>query len=306
MRIAVFGAGGVGGYLGARLAEAGADVHLIARGRHLEALRTDGLTLHSTLGDAHVVLPATDDPGDLDPVDTVLFCVKATDTDAAAARLGPLVGPDTAVVSFQNGIDNEDRIDAAVGPGHAVGGVAIIFSTIGDPGVVEHTAGPARFVVGERDGSRSARLEALAALCDRAGVDLEVTPDVDVALWRKFTFICGLAGVTAATGLPIGEVLGDESSRALLQRLFAEACAVARARGVAVPDDLEEADLALAESLEPGMRSSLHHDLTHGKPMELEALHGTLLRLADEVGVDVPATRTVHAVLSPWAARNAG
>ncbi len=304
MRIAVFGAGGVGGYLGARLADAGAEVHLVARGEHLEALRSDGLTLRSVLGDVHVSLPATDDPAEIGPVDAVLFCTKSTDTDAGAAALRPLLGDTTPVVSFQNGVGNEQRIADVVGREHAVGGVALIFSTIAEPGVVDHTGGPARFVFGELDGSRSDRLVTLASWFEQAGIDHELSGDIHVALWRKLTFICGQAGTTAAIGLPIGEILADDASRHLLERLFAETAAVARAHGVALPTDLVETNLAFAAGLDPAMRSSLYHDLSHGKPMELEALHGTVLRLGEDLDVDVPMTRAIHAVLSPWAARN--
>lgn len=304
MRIAVLGAGGVGGYLAARLADAGADVSLVARGRHLAALQQHGLTLRSVLGDTHVTLPATDETSEIGPVDVVLFCTKSTDTDAASAALPPLLGDRTAVVSFQNGVGNEQRIADAIGPGHVVGGVALIFSTIAEPGVVEHTGGPARFVFGELDGSTSDRLVELADWFDRAGIDHELSPDINGALWRKLTFICGQAGTTAAIGLPIGEILADEAARRLLAGLFAETAAVARANGVSLPDDLVETNLGFAAGLDPAMRSSLHHDLSHGKPMELDALHGTVLRLGEELGVEVPMTRAIHAVLGPWAARN--
>lgn len=304
MRIAVMGAGGVGGYLAARLATAGTDLQLIARGPHLDALRRDGLTLRSVAGDAHVRVPATADPGEIGPVDAVVFGVKSTDTDAAASACRPLIDGDTAVISFQNGVDNEERIAAAVGGEHVVGGVALIFSTIAEPGVIEHTGGPTRFIVGELDGTRSTRLERFVATCTDAGIDAVLTDDIHLALWQKLAFICAVAGATAAVRLPLGEIREDPAGHALLRGLVAEVCQVGHANGVALPDDLVDQHLAVIDSLDAGAFSSLHYDLVHGKPMELEALHGTVLRLAGDVGVDVPWTRSIHAVLSPWASRN--
>ena len=160
MRIAVYGAGGVGGYFGGRLAQAGADVHLIARGAHLQALREQGLRVRSVTGDFEVRAPATDDPADVGSCDFVLFCVKTFDTDAATARLGPLVGEDTAVVSLQNGVENEETLARAVGDDHVMGGAAFIFAEIAEPGVIRHTGGPASITFGELDGRASERARA--------------------------------------------------------------------------------------------------------------------------------------------------
>lgn len=305
MRIAVFGAGGVGGYLAARLADAGtAEVALLARGAHLEALRADGLRLRSVFGDAHVRVPATDDPGDIGPVDAVLFTVKATDTHTAAGQLGPLLGEGTAVVSFQNGVDNEDRITATVGGGHVLGGVAFIFSTIAAPGVIEHSGGPTRFVFGELDGRRSQRAQGLQDVLRAAGVDAELTSDVRAAMWRKFIFICAQAGMTAASRLPLGALRGDEEAWRMYRAVITEAAAVADAEGIGLPDDAVEGAIELAESLEHDAFSSLHYDLEHGKPMELDALNGHVARLGRRHGVDVPANEAIYALLSPWAAAN--
>ncbi|WP_436347364.1 2-dehydropantoate 2-reductase [Natronorubrum sp. FCH18a] len=305
MKFAVFGAGGVGGYLGARLADAGHEVHLVARGTHLEALRSEGLRLESIAGDATVELPATDDPAEIGPCDAVLFCVKSTDTRDAAADLEPLLGDETAVVSFQNGVDNERWLANEIGEAHVVGGVAYIFSTIGAPGVVEHTGGPARFVYGELDGRRTDRIEALDdALSASDGIDAVLADDVRVELWRKFAFICAQAGTTAAIRLPVGEIRETDASWELYRRLVEEVCAVARATGVDLPDGLVDEWLAFARELDPEMYSSLHYDLTHGKPMELGALHGSVVRHAADAGVDVPMNEAVHAILRPWAERN--
>jgi 2-dehydropantoate 2-reductase len=245
---------------------------------------------------------ATDDPAEVGPVDAVLFCVKSHDTRAAASDLDPLLGPDTAVVSFQNGVDNERWLGDAVGEDHVVGGVAYIFSTIKESGVVEHTGGPARFVYGELDGERTDRIRALDdALSACEGVDAVLADDIRVELWRKFAFICAQAGMTATTRRPVGDIRDTEPSWEMYRRLIEEVCAVARAEGVNLPDDTVLEWLDFAEDLDPGMYSSLHYDLTHDKPMELDALNGSVVRHADDAGVDVPMNEAVTAILSPWA-----
>ena len=234
MRIAVYGAGGVGGYFGGRLAQAGADVRFIARGAHLQALREQGLRVRSVTGDFEVRAPATDDPAEVGSCDFVLFCVKTFDTDAAAARLGPLVGEDTAVVSLQNGVENEEKLA-------------------------------------------------------RAGA--------------KLAFICAQAGMTAAVRLPIGEIRTAAAAWAAFSRLLTEVCAVAEAEGHPVPQAARERALALAQAL-PGSFSSLHDDLVAGRRMELEALHGFVVRRAAQHHLVVPMSEAVYAILQPWAIRN--
>jgi 2-dehydropantoate 2-reductase len=306
VRIAVFGAGGVGGYFGGRLGLAGAEVHLIARGTHLKALQEKGLTVKSTRGDFHIDLPATADPGSIGPCDFVLFCVKSTDTAAAARHLGPLLHDDTAVISLQNGIENEDVIASAVGGRHVVGGAAYIFSTILQPGTIEHSGGPARIVFGELDGRSSERTERFLAMSKQAGIDASMSEDIRRVLWDKFAFICAQAGITAAVRLPIGDIRTVEESRATFERVVAEVCAIARAEGVDLGSDAPERHAAFADQLEPGSFSSLHYDMTHGKPMELETLHGAVVRLARKHSVPAPTSETIYAILKPWAVRNLG
>ena len=304
MKIAVFGTGGVGGYFGGRLAEAGAEVHLIARGSHLELLRAKGLRVRSVRGDFDISLPATDDPAEVGPTDYVLFTVKSFDTGGAAAQLDPLVGPDTAVVTFQNGVSNVDIIAGAVGSEHVMGGVAYIFSTIAEPGVIADTGGPGRLIFGELDGNRSVRAERLLDKCIQAGIDAELSENIRSALWFKYTFICALAGLTAAARLPIGEIRSTAESREMFRRIVEEVCSVAAAEGIELPSETVDRHVSFAETLEPNGFSSLHFDMAHGKPMELEALHGTAVRLARRHGVPVPMTEAVYALLRPWAVRN--
>ena len=280
MRIAVYGAGGVGGYFGGRLAQAGADVHFIARGAHLQALREQGLRVRSVTGDFEIRAPATDDPAEVGSCDFVLFCVKTFDTAAAAAQLGPLVGENTAVVSLQNGVENEETLARAVGDDHVMGGAAFIFAEIAEPGVIRHTGGrPASITFGEFDGRASERAQRLLACCEQAGFAAELSQSIKTVLWAKLAFICAQAGMTAAVRLPIGEIRTAAAAWAAFSRLLTEVCAVAEAEGHPVPQAARERALALAQAL-PGSFSSLHDDLVAGRRMELDALHGFVVRRA--------------------------
>jgi 2-dehydropantoate 2-reductase len=304
VKVAVLGAGGVGGYFGGRLAQAGSEVHFIARGTHLEALRAKGLSVRSVRGDFSLPVRATDDPAEVGACDYVLFCVKSFDTEEAAGRLGSLITDGTAVISLQNGVDNEERIAVHIGWNHVMGGVAYIFSTIAEPGVIDDAGGPGRIVVGEWDGSLSERGTRLVELFRDAAVDADLSDHIRSILWNKFAFICAQAGMTAAVRLPIGQIRDVPEGRGMFRRIAEEVCAVAAAEGVELPPDLPDEHLAFADALEPGGYSSLHHDLTHGRRMELEALHGTVVRLASARGVPAPMSEAVYAILRPWAVRN--
>lgn len=302
MRVAVYGAGGVGGFLAARLAAGGgAEVHLLARGEHLAALRRDGLTLRSVHGDAHAPLPATDDPATVGPVDVVLFTVKSTDTPEAARRIGALLHDDTAVVCFQNGVRHLDELTAAIGRRHVLGGAAFIFATIAEPGVIEHTGGPTRFVIGELDPARHPRAVRLAAAFEAAGLRVEASDDIEAVVWRKFVFICAQAGMTAAARLPIGALRRDDAAWAMFRRVLEEVRAVGAAQGVDLGEEAVTDALALAESLDDTSTSSLYYDLVHHKPLELERLNGDVVRRARHLGIPVPANEAIAALLSPWA-----
>jgi 2-dehydropantoate 2-reductase len=303
--IAVYGAGGVGAYFGGRLARAGADVSLVARGAHLDALRAEGLRVESVHGDFAVDLPATDDPADIGPVDYVLVCVKSFDTPQVAANIAPLVGEGTTVLSLQNGVTNERVLAEAVGEERVVGGLCYILSTIKEPGVVEHTGGPARVVFGELDGSVTDRVERFRDLCERADVDVTLSGDVRAEMWEKYAFIVAHAGMTATVRLPLGAIRESEAAWAMYGRLMREVEAVAAAEGAPLPEDAVDRWLGSTAEFDDDTYSSLHYDMTHGKRMELDALHGTVVDLAGEHGIDVPACEAVYAVLEPWAKRNA-
>lgn len=304
MRVAVFGAGGVGAYFGGRLAQSGAEVHLIARGTHLDALRRGGLRVRSTKGDFDLHLPSTDEPSEIGPVDYVLFTVKSHGTSAAAAQICPLLHETTAVLSLQNGLGNEETIAAQVGVEHVMGGVTYLLSTIAEPGVVVHSAGPATVIFGELDGRKSERAQQLLAALLDAGVEVTLSDDVRSAIWDKFAFICALSGMTAAVRLPLGDIRSEPESWEMFRDILREAAAVASAEGIEFSKEALDRHEEMAQGLEAGTFSSLHYDMTHNKPMELEVLQGELLRRARAHGVPVPRTEAVYAILRPWAVRH--
>jgi 2-dehydropantoate 2-reductase len=303
MKIAIMGTGGVGGYFGARLAQAGCDVSFIARGAHLAAIREHGLKVESPLGNIHLSpVRITDDPRTLAPVDLVLFSVKLWDTETAARSLAPLFGPDTGIVSFQNGVQKDDILRRVFGNGAVMGGVGYIATAIARPGVIKHTGTMQRLVFGEYDGRRSQRAETLLAACRRGGVDVELSADIRREIWEKFVFLVGLSGTTATTRLPIGPVRENPRARAFLLDLMREAVAVGRAHGVALAEDYAEKRLAFCDGLPPDMTSSLYHDLERGNPLEVQWLSGGVVQLGEQVGVPTPANRSVWDILAPHAA----
>lgn len=299
MRVLVVGAGGVGGYFGARLARAGTSVAVLARGAHLDAIRREGLRVRSaTEGDVVARVDASDRV-DGTPVDAVLLCVKSFDTESALEAIRPAVGPDTAVLSLQNGVDNEDKIDAILGAGHALGGAAYVFAVIEAPGVIVHRfAG--RIVFGELDGRPSARATRLRDAFAAAGVPVELSGDVRRALWEKYLLISAQAGMTSITRCPTSVVRETPETWTMYRRIVEELSAVGRAAGVTLAPDVVESIMKQAASLGPDTYSSLHHDLVHGRRLELEALHGHAVRLGERLGVPVPTIFAVYAALKPY------
>jgi 2-dehydropantoate 2-reductase len=295
MRIAVMGTGGVGGYFGGRLAAAGQDVAFIARGAHLEALQRRGLRITSALGDATVApAQATDDPASIGPVDLVMFTVKLYDTEGAAEAIRPLIGSDTGVVTFQNGISGPEVLAEELGAEHVLGGVANIAAVIAEPGVIGHTGTMAELVFGELDGSASARVEALAAALEAAGVRHTVSDDIRREIWDKMVLLSTFAGLTSLIRLPIGPIRGDPETRRLLREGLAEALAVARAADVDLPVDLVDQILKRIDRLPFEMKSSMLQDLEGGRRLELAWLSGTLARMGRDLGIATP----VHALIA--------
>jgi 2-dehydropantoate 2-reductase len=301
MRVLVVGAGGVGGYFGARLARAGVSVTFLARGAHLEAIQRHGLRVRSSAeGEWTVKVDATGDAQRLAPADVVLFCVKSFDTQAAAEAIAPAIGPETAVVSLQNGVDNEEALGHVLGPGHAVGGVAWVFAAIESPGVIVHRLG-GRLAFGELDGRPSPRLERLQATFASAGVAAEVSKDITRVLWEKYLLIGAQAGMTALTRAPIGVIRSTAETWLMYRRLVEELAALGLASGVRLAPDVVDSIVRDAGALAPTVFSSLHTDLTQGRRLELEALHGHALRLGQRLGVATPMLFAVYAALRPHA-----
>lgn len=300
MRIAVFGAGAVGGYFGARLAAAGEDVVFVARGSHLDAIRRTGLRIESPNGDVTIhPAQATDKPGSIGPVDYVMFAVKLFDTEAVAHACKPLVGPDTTVVALQNGVESEEILGTVLGEGHVMGGTTYIAAVIAEPGLIRQTGAFARIVFGEMDGHDSARGRAFAAACQKAGIDAVFSPSVLTEIWMKFIVLVALSGVTTATRRPVGVLRADPDTRMLLRNAVAEAASVGRARGVPLPDDAVERQMGLIDGWPPEMVASMLHDLNAGKRMELDHLSGAVCRIGRQCGVPTPVHDTLYAVLKP-------
>ncbi|MGZ5146536.1 MAG: ketopantoate reductase family protein, partial [Burkholderiales bacterium] len=299
MKIAVLGSGGVGGFYGGRLAHAGYDVSFVARGAHLAAMRSQGLTIENAAqGDIHVPrVKVTDDPATIGEVDLVLIAVKLWDTEAAARAVKPIVGAHTAVVSLQNGVIKDDIMRREFGAPAVMGGVAYVGTHISRPGVILQTGTLQRLVFGEYDGTRSLRARQLLEALLRAGIEAELSEDIRRTLWEKYVFLVGLSGTTTTMRMPIGAIRENPQTRAFLLDLMKETVAVGRAHGVNLPEDYAELRLAFADTVAPDMSSSMHHDLEHGNRLEVAWLSGGVVQLGRAVGVETPANRAVWDIL---------
>jgi 2-dehydropantoate 2-reductase len=299
MRIAIVGSGGVGGYFGGRLAATGADVTFLARGAHLDALRTRGLRIDSPKGNAHLPhVKAAADPSEVGRADIVFFAVKLYDTETALAMLPPLVGPGTVVIPLQNGVDSVAMLTRSVGAPHTAGGTCYVSAVIAEPGVIRHTAMD-HLIFGELDGSRSARLEWLLEACRPTGFQATLSTDITVDIWTKFVRLSVFSGMTAVTRSPLGVVYRDPQLFAMLEDAVREAMTVAHAKGIAVPASSVH-DVAVAYStLPPQTKSSMLEDLERGRRLELPWLSGAVVRIGREVGVETPTHRFINAVLGP-------
>jgi 2-dehydropantoate 2-reductase len=304
MKIAVLGSGGVGGFYGGRLANAGYDVTFVARGAHLAAMRSHGLAIENTTqGNIHVPRVAvTDDPATIGPVDLVLIAVKLWDTEAAARAVKPIVGPRTAVLSLQNGVIKDDIMRREFGAAAVMGGVAYVGTHISRPGVILQTGTLQRLVFGEYDGVRSERARELLEALLRAGIQAELSEDIRRTLWEKYVFLVGLSGTTTTMRSTIGAIRDNPQTRAFLVDLMKETVAVGRAHGVKLPEDYAEQRLAFADTVAPDMSSSMHHDLEQGNRLEVAWLSGGVVQLGRAVGVETPANRAVWDILALHAA----
>lgn len=298
MKLLVLGAGGVGGYFGAKLAQSGHDVAFIARGRHLAAIREQGLHVISANGDMHVAQPTvTLDPATLPPVDVVLFAVKLWDTEQAAEQVRPLVATGGIVVPFQNGVESIERIGAVLGPERVMGGVAYIAATIAEPGVIAHTGTMARLRFGAVFPAQQSAAEALVAASQRAGIDVMLVADIRRALWEKFVFLASLSGLTSIARQPLGVLRSDPDSRATFEAAMREVWTLGRARDIALDDDFIAQQMKFLDGLPHEMTSSMHKDLIAGNRLEAPWLSGAVARMANEIGVAAPVHATIHAAL---------
>ena len=301
MRIAVVGAGGVGGGFGAALAKAGADVTFIARGAHLAAMKAKGLRIEGGRGETHLVpTQATDDPASVGPVDIVLFCVKLWDVESAGQHIKPLIGPKTAVIPLQNGIDAAERLLPILGPDAVMGGVAQISASIIQPGVIRQVGTFMRMLFGELDGSRSERGEALLALCQKAGFDAVLSDQIVTELWIKFILLATNASVMAMARQPIGKLRDDPDMRPQFVAAYNEVIAVGKARGVKLPTDALDRMLAFNASAPATMKPSMALDLERGNRIELPWLGGKVVELGRELGVPTPTHALMYAALKPY------
>jgi len=293
------GSGGVGGYFGARLVQGGADVHFIARGAHLAAMREHGLAIEG--GPQPIHLPkvsVSDEAKTIGPVDVVMFCVKLWDTEIAARQVLPLMQSETAVISFQNGVQKDDMLRPIVGEKALVGGVAYVGTAIGRPGVIVQTGSVERLVFGEYDGRRSARVDGFYAACRRGGINAEISEDILRSIWEKYVSLVAMSGATTSTRRTIGPIRSNPLTRQFLLDLAREVVAVGRAHGVKLPEDYAEQRMPFVDAWPPEMTTSMHHDLQQAKPLELRWLSGGVVDLGAAVGVPTPMNRAVRDILT--------
>lgn len=294
MTFAIFGSGGVGGYFGARLAASGNEVHFIARGAHLRAMRENGLKVESGAGNVHLPKPLVhESPAEIGPVDLVMFCVKLGDVESAAQQLKPMLHERTLVIPFQNGVESPEILARVIGKEHVLPGVAYIATSIRAPGIVAHTGAMQRLQVG-------AGADQFIAACKAAGINIEQAEDIERARWEKFVFLAALSGVTSMSRQPVGVCRSDPELRATFEAAATEAWRLGRKRGVRLGDGFIADRMKFLDGLHADMKTSMQHDLEAGKPLEAPWLCGAVVRMSAEVGLDAPVNRTIYAALKPY------
>ena len=302
MRIAVMGAGGVGGYFGSMLARAGHETFLIARGEHLKTIQEQGLTVKSHHhGQFRIDVQATGDPAEVGPVELVLFTVKTYHNTEAVRLIRPMVGPRTLVLTLQNGVESHRDLLEETSDGQVFTGAAYIESGVAAPGVIRQNGEVVRIVFGHPTGEGQERSAELLEVLKKARIEAEVAPDVMKALWSKFVFIVSLAGPTAAARREMHQLLELSEGRDLVMAVLREALSVGRALGIALDDDLFDRTLSYIDGYARDLHASMHTDLDRGNPLELEALNGAVVRLGREAGVPTPFNQCIHALLKPYA-----
>jgi 2-dehydropantoate 2-reductase len=302
LKIAVMGSGGVGGYFGARLATGGADVTFVARGAHLAAMRQHGLAIVGGGDEIHLAeVDAVEDPAPIGIVDLVIFAVKLWDGETAIARIRPIVGPDTAVISLQNGVLKDETLIRAFGRDHIMGGVCYLAASLARPGVIVRTGELERLVFGEFDGTASPRARRFLEACRSAGINAELSQNIRRDIWAKFVFLVALSGTTATMRSTIGPIRSYPQTRAFLLDVMREAVAVARACGIDLPADYADHQLKVADALTADMTSSMHHDLERGNRLEVRWLSGGVVELGRAARVPTPLNRAISDILALYA-----
>jgi 2-dehydropantoate 2-reductase len=294
------GSGGVGGYFGARLQQGGNDVTFVARGRHLAAMRKDGLTIKSPHGDANLKVKAVEQPREAGTPDIVIFAVKLWDTDGAAEQLKPVVGPDTYVIPFQNGVESIERLRKHFPEKNVMGGSAYIASRIERPGVIEHIGQMSRLQFGGLLEGQKTIADAFLKVCKDSKINAELSDDIVRSNWEKFVFLVALSTATAAARAPLGVIRADPDLRRVFEQAMRETWTLGRARGVKLADDFIEGRMKFAETLPYEMKASMAHDLEAGNRLEAPWLCGAVARMARESGIEAPVNATVFAALKPF------
>jgi 2-dehydropantoate 2-reductase len=299
MRFGIMATGGVGGYFGGMIARAGGDVRFIARGAHLEAIRTKGLRVDCAVPEPFTAegVFATDDPAEAGPCDVIFYAVKTTANNVSIPAIAPMVGEGTVIIDLQNGVSNEEELAAAYGEERVMGGTAYILTSIERPGVIKQIGGPRRIVFGELAGGASPRGEEILAELKRMEINAEYTDDIQAELWTKFLFICAVNGMTALTRSPIGEIMAFGGTREMMRGIMREVYETGRARGVNLPDGTDERLFAFLGENNPASKGSMCHDIEAGRRLEIETLNGTASRLGKEAGVDTPLNNYIYDTL---------
>ena len=308
MRVAVFGAGAVGSYFGGRLAQAGEDVVFIARGEHLRAMRDHGLRVDSIKGDFVLEsVEATDDPAQVGLVDLIFVCVKAWQIEEAIQAMRPMIGPQTLVISLQNGVEAPSQLSAGLGKEYVLGGLCVIIAYIVEPGHISHAGADPYIRFGELDNSLSERVEKLRQAFDRtSGLTVEIPPDINAAMWQKFIFITAISGVGAVTRVPVGAVRGQPGTRQMLEQTIREIYDVARARNIDLPESVKDKTMEFIDRMPPEATVSMQRDIMDGRPSELETQSGAVVRLGKEAGVETPVNSFIYHSLLPMEMRARG
>jgi 2-dehydropantoate 2-reductase len=300
MKILIMGTGGVGGYYGGLLAQQGNEVTFISRRAHLYAIRHEGLRVKSIHGDFKVFpANATEDPAKVEPVDLVLFCVKTYNTDEAAEAIRPVIGPQTAVLSLQNGVDAMERIGRVVGMEHVIGGATWLSSAVEEPGVIEQISQFRRIVFGELEGGRSERLQSIFEALNSTGVTVEVSEDIQKILWTKFVFISAVSALGSLTRLPMGDYRSVPETRSLLSGIMQEVEALARAQGIPLDPDVVQKSLEFMDHAAPHIKPSMQLDVESGRRTELESMVGVIGRKGRQLGVPTPVADFLYSSLLP-------